>query len=163
MAALECHLGLTLTKTRATSVSAPMQRSECLPSGHLGSNREPRVPARNTGVLLFRLSLAPQTFSKCIYVALITRLQNIQFMNYLDDWLVHSECPAAQYQDIVLKLLKDLGLRVNWDKSILLSHQQICFLALELDSVAMRASLASAEIAITLAVCTDDQGQAFSF
>lgn len=84
-----------------------------LPFGpHLNQDHS-HIAIRNTGVHLFRLSLALQTFSKCICVALKMRLQNIRFMNYLDDWLAHSECPEAQYQDNVFKLLKDLGLRVN--------------------------------------------------
>ncbi len=67
----------------------------------------------------------------------------VRILNYLDDWLIlaQSREQLGDHRDLVLRHLRQLGLRVNWEKSKLSPVQRISFLGVELDSVSMTARL----------------------
>ncbi len=70
--------------------------------------------------LPFELSLAPRTFTRCMYVALSPLRQlGIRILNYLDDWLIlaQSEGELLSHKSVLLSHLECLGLRVNCAKS----------------------------------------------
>ncbi len=93
-------------------------------------------------VLPFGLSLAPRTFTKCMYAALSPlRQMGIRILNYLDDWLIlaQSEVELLSHRTLILSHLERLGLRVNFAKSALSPSQRVSFLGTVLDSARMRA------------------------
>ncbi len=87
-------------------------------------------------VLPFGLSLSPRVFMKVVEGALTPiREVGIRVLNYLDHWFI-----LAQSREQLCDH-RDLGLRVNWEKSKLSPVQRISFLSVELDSVSMMACL----------------------
>ncbi len=95
-------------------------------------------------VLPFGLSLSPRVFTKVVEGALTPlREVGVRILNFLDDWLIlaQSREQLGDPRDLVLRLLSQLGLRVNWEKSKLSPVQRISFLCVELDSVSMTACL----------------------
>ncbi|CAM4657101.1 unnamed protein product [Leuciscus chuanchicus] len=97
-------------------------------------------------VLPFGLSLAPRTFTKCMDAALAPlRQRGMRILNYLDDWLIlaQSESELIAHRALLLDHLRDLGLQINWTKSLLSPSQRISFLGTDLDSVSMTARLTS--------------------
>ncbi len=95
-------------------------------------------------VLPFGLSLSPRVFTKVAEAALVPlREQGVRILNYLDDWLIlaQSREQLCAHRDLVLRHLRQLGLRVNWKKSKLVPTQRISFLGMELDSVNQTARL----------------------
>ncbi len=93
-------------------------------------------------VLPFGLSLAPQTFTKCMDTALPPlRKMGIRILDYLDDWLVlaQTEVELLSHRSLFLSHLDCLGLKVNLAKSALSPSQRISFLGTVSDSVQMRA------------------------
>ncbi len=94
-------------------------------------------------VLPFGLSLAPRTFTRCMDAALSPlRQMEIRILNYLDDWLIlaQSQAVLASHKTLLLSHLDCLGLRVNFDKSILSPSQWVSFLGTVIDSVQMTAT-----------------------
>ncbi len=94
-------------------------------------------------VLPFGLSLAPRTFTRCMDAALSPlRQMEIRTLNYLDDWLIlaQSQAVLASHKTLLLSHLDCLGLRVNFDKSILSPSQWVSFLGTVIDSVQMTAT-----------------------
>ncbi|KAI2650071.1 Transposon Ty3-G Gag-Pol polyprotein [Labeo rohita] len=93
-------------------------------------------------VLLFGLSLAPRTFTKCMDAALAPlRQRGIRILNYLDDWLVlaQSEEELLSHRTLLLSHLECLGLKVNLPKSMLHPSRKISFLGAIFDSTQLRA------------------------
>ncbi len=83
-------------------------------------------------VLLFGLSLAPRTFTRCMDAALSPlRQMGNRILNYLDDWLIlaQSEAILTSHKTLLLSHLDRLGLRVNFAKSIL-SCSTLCILSI---------------------------------
>lgn len=78
------------------------------------------------------LSLAPRTFTKCIDAALAP----IWNLNYLNHWLViaQSERQLLAHRDLMLFHMQQLGLRVNYEKNMLMPNQHTAFLGTTLDS-----------------------------
>ncbi|MCI4395880.1 hypothetical protein PGIGA_G00197280 [Pangasianodon gigas] len=82
-------------------------------------------------VLPFGLAISPCTITKCVDAALAPmRLQSIRILNYIDDWLIlaRSEQVAVRNRDVVLAHMKELGLRLNAEKSVLSPVQRITYL-----------------------------------
>ncbi len=95
-------------------------------------------------VLPLGFSLSPRVFTKVVEGALTPlREVGIRILNYLDDWLIlaQSREQLGYARDLVLRHLRQLGLRVNREKSKLSPVQIISFLGVELDSVSMTAHL----------------------
>ncbi len=72
-------------------------------------------------VLPFGLALSPRVFTKVVEGALVPmREQDVRILNYLDDWLIlaQSREQLCEHRDLVLSHLSQLGLQVNWEKSI---------------------------------------------
>ncbi|MCI4382168.1 hypothetical protein PGIGA_G00260670 [Pangasianodon gigas] len=100
-------------------------------------------------VLTFGLALSSRTFTKCVDAALAPmQLQGIRILNYIDDWLIlaHSEQMAARHRDVVLAHMKELGLRLNAEKSVLSPAQRTAYLGVVWDSTTMQARLSPARI-----------------
>ncbi len=79
-------------------------------------------------VLPFCLALSLCTFTKYVNAALAPlRLQGIDIMNYIGDWLIlaQSHQLAVRHREVVLAHMKELGLRLNAKKSVL-SQVRIC-------------------------------------
>ncbi len=98
-------------------------------------------------VLPFGLALAPRMFTKCMYAALAPlRLQGIQILNYLDDWLIlaRSREQVIRHRDSLH--LHELGLQLNGQKIVLTPAQQTTFLGVCLDSTSMQARLGPAQV-----------------
>ena len=70
--------------------------------------------------LPFGLATAPRTFTKCMApVAAYLRLNGVHVFPYIDDWLVvsSSRCRALKDTKLILHVLRNLGLTVNYKKS----------------------------------------------
>jgi len=95
-------------------------------------------------VLLFGLSLSPRSFCLCAEAGLTPmRITGLRILTYIDDWLIIAESKEKVLQDTgrVLAHITSLGFQVNVGKSNLTPSQNVNFLGLELNSVAMRARL----------------------
>ena len=95
-------------------------------------------------VLPFGLSLSPRVFTRVVAAALAPlQAQGVKVLPYLEDWLVCAPSRPQVAQDTVrlLSHVARLGLRVNTEKSCLDPAQQVTYLGMVLDSVAMRAYL----------------------
>ncbi len=82
-------------------------------------------------VLLFGLSLAPRTFTRCMDVALShMRQMRIRVLNYLDGWLIlaQSQTVLTSHKTLLLSHLDCLGLRVYFAKSLMSPSQRVLFL-----------------------------------
>ncbi len=104
-------------------------------------------------VLPFGLTLSPRTFTKCVDAALAPlQLQGSRILNYIDDWLIlaHSEQMAVRHRDVVLAQIKELGLRLNANKSLLSPLQRTTYLGVVLDSTTIQARLSPARIKLIL-------------
>lgn len=90
--------------------------------------------------LPFSLSTAPRTFTKCL--APVTAYLRRVFP-YLDDWLLvaPSKQEALCNTHFTLSLLKDLGLKMNFEKSMLAPSQVTLYIGAILDSISGRAVL----------------------
>lgn len=95
--------------------------------------------------LPFGLSLAPRVFTKLVRVvgARLTAA-GVSTLMYLDDWLLHSPTKegVATSVSVALKVLADMGFKVNLDKSALTPTQKICWLGIEWDTINSSLSLA---------------------
>ncbi len=95
-------------------------------------------------VLPFGLSHSPRVF-KCVIQVTLEPLQRegILILPYLEDWLLctRSYKQAVDNTQRLLFHVAILGLRVNFQKSCLTPSQSVCFLGMQLDSRAMRATL----------------------
>ncbi len=102
-------------------------------------------------VLLFGLSLAPCTFTRCMDVALSPLRQMGIRILYLDNWLIltQSQAVLTSHKTLLLSHLDCLGIRVNFAKSIRSSSQRVLFLDTVIDSVQMTATV-STERATTI-------------
>ncbi len=97
-------------------------------------------------VLLFGLSLAPHTFTRCMDAALSPLQQmGIRILNYLDDWLILAQWQAVltSHKTLLLSHLDCLGLRVNFAKNILSPSQRVSFLGTVINSVQMTATVSA--------------------
>lgn len=94
-------------------------------------------------VLPFGLSLAPRTFTRCVAAALAPlQARGLRILPYLDDWLV---CAPTQEQaqnntSLLLHHVSQLGLTVNFAKSLLIPSQQITFIGISINSLTMSAT-----------------------
>ena len=93
--------------------------------------------------LCFGLSTAPQVFTRVMApVAVILHRLGVRILRYLDDWLIlaatKEQCLRAR--DIVLQVCSDLGIQINWDKSILTPSQETTYLGILIDSRSFTAS-----------------------
>ncbi|CAL9704266.1 unnamed protein product [Knipowitschia caucasica] len=100
-------------------------------------------------VLPFGISLAPRTFTRCMEAVLSPlRQEGIRILNYLDDWLLcagtQQECRA--HLSLLLEHLRQLGLRLNYEKSHLVPSQETHFLGLVLNSQAASLTLSQARL-----------------
>lgn len=80
--------------------------------------------------LVFGLASSPRLFTEFVLVlARHLREQGILFHAYLDDWLVRGPDPetVSQHTGVVLRACQDLGMRVNWEKSMLTPKQDFEF------------------------------------
>ncbi len=94
-----------------------------------------------------RPSIITPHFHECVDAALVPLwLQGICIMNYIDDWLIlaQSHYLAVRHRDIVLAHMKELGLRLNDNKSVLSPLQRTTFLGVVWDSTSMQAHLSPA-------------------
>ncbi|KAL2079594.1 hypothetical protein ACEWY4_025338 [Coilia grayii] len=100
-------------------------------------------------VLPFGLALSPRVFCLCVDAGLAPlRLMGIRILTYLDDWLVLGRSKDQVLRDThrVHTHLTSLGFMVNHSKSNYSPSQNVTFIGLELDSVAMRARLSQERI-----------------
>ncbi len=100
-------------------------------------------------VLPFGLALSPHTFTKCVDAALAPlRLQGICIMNYIDDLLIQAQSLhlAVRHRDVVLAHIKELGLRLKFQKSVLSPIQRTTFIGVLWDSTSMQARLSPARV-----------------
>ncbi|XP_049326792.1 uncharacterized protein LOC125787056 [Astyanax mexicanus] len=97
----------------------------------------------------FGLSLAPRVFSKCVEAALaLLRNNGIRIFSYLDDYLVCS-CSREQAlrdSNTVLNHLKNLGFKINWNKSLLEPSQHTDYLGLTINSFSYRVRLSERRV-----------------
>ena len=94
--------------------------------------------------LPFGLSCAPRTFTKVLKpVMTLLRSWGVRIIVYIDDMLILAETPeqASQHLETLLWILQALGFIVNQDKSVFTPAQEIEFLGLVVNSVAMELSL----------------------
>ncbi|XP_030272800.1 uncharacterized protein LOC115581658 [Sparus aurata] len=106
-------------------------------------------------VLPFGLSLSPRVFTRVIGAALRPlQLSGMKILPYLDDWLICAPSHDQVLRDtgLVLSHIQSLGLKVNWTKTNLEPGQQVVFVGLRLDSVAMSVSLTSQRVGNILAL-----------
>ena len=95
-------------------------------------------------VIPFGISTAPRVFSKILKpVIALLRTRGISLIIYLDDLLI----AAGTYIDClnhtkqVISLLESLGLRINYEKSIIIPTQKLEFLGFIIDSTSMSLAL----------------------
>ncbi|KAG8539574.1 hypothetical protein GDO81_020726 [Engystomops pustulosus] len=99
--------------------------------------------------LPFGLSSAPRVFTKvAVVLSAALRLQGIQVIPYLDDWLLIAQTEHLMYHDlaVVLKTLEVHGFVVNKKKSSLVPATSQKFLGFIINSSNMTLSLSSARI-----------------
>ena len=94
--------------------------------------------------LPFSLSCASSVFTK-LMKPLITlqRSRDIRIIIYIDDMLimVDSKEKASQHLEVLVHLLEALGFIINQEKSLLCPVQEIEFLGLMVDSLALQLKL----------------------
>ena len=87
-------------------------------------------------VLPFGLSSSPYAFTKiCTRIGQHLRENGVQVFQYLDDWILYSQDRAQLrlHTDWTLGLLKQLGVVINYKKSILTPTQNVEFLGSRID------------------------------
>ncbi|XP_076030869.1 uncharacterized protein LOC143019053 [Oratosquilla oratoria] len=95
--------------------------------------------------LPFGLSLAPRVFTKLARVVGARLAEaGVSTLMYLDDWLIHSptEEGASTNVSVALRILTEMGFKVNWDKSTLTPTQKLHWLGIEWDTINASLSLA---------------------
>ena len=100
-------------------------------------------------VLCFGLSTAPQVFTRVFAaVSAWAHTRGIQFLRYLDDWLVlaSSEAKAHQHIQELLLLCHDLGIVINEKKSDLVPSRSASYLGMTIDTVAGKVSPSRARV-----------------
>jgi hypothetical protein len=106
--------------------------------------------------LAFGLGPAPWAFTKVmkVPVSLMRRL-GIRLMIYLDDILIAAKsfAEACQARDTMIFLLENLGLTVNWEKSILCPSHQMEYLGMEIDTQTMSILLPEKKIDKLTSLC----------
>ncbi len=105
----------------------------------------------NTGFFLSWpfIALSPRTFTKCVDAALAPLwLQGIRILNNIDDWLIlaQSEQTVVRHRDVVLTHMKELGLRLERQESVLSPLQRTTYLGVVWGSTAMQARLSPARV-----------------
>ena len=88
--------------------------------------------------MCFGLSTAPQVFTRILApVSKIIHLAGFRIILYLDDWLVlaESEEEMLRAKTFILQLVKELGIIVNDEKSLLVPSQSITYLGMEIDTI----------------------------
>ena len=140
-----------------SSVSHQAERLDvlCGPQGRVSASPHPSGQQKVSPVcdhiqgafqfrsLCFGLSTAPQVFTRVMApVAVILHRLGVRILRYLDDWLIlaatKEQCLRAR--DIVLQVCSDLGIQINWDKSILTPSQETTYLGILIDSRSFTAS-----------------------
>lgn len=97
----------------------------------------------------FGLSSVPYVFSKiCRPILNWARSQGIKLSAYLDDWILAAPTKqlAAQQSQLVVNQLRQLGWKINLDKSILTPSRNIEHLGFRLNTTTMTASLPTAKL-----------------
>lgn len=92
----------------------------------------------------FGITSAPFVFTKVVLtVVAVLKLQNIQIIPYLDDWLImaHSAGLLRDHLSTTFSLLQKLGWLINWEKSCIVPATAVKFLGFVLDSQSMTLSL----------------------
>ena len=105
--------------------------------------------------LCFGLSTAPQVFTRVMApVSTMLHRAGIRICSHLNDWLIQAACRVQVLQalDSVLRLCRQLGIIVNWEKSHLEPAQRIIYLDVLLDSVSFRASPAQKRVEKLLSI-----------
>ena len=105
--------------------------------------------------LCFGLSMAPQVFTRVMaLVSAMLHSAGICIRRYLDDWLIQaaSRVQVLQALETVLRLCRQLGIVVNWEKSHLEPAQRVIYLGVLLDSVSFRASPAQKRVEKLLSI-----------
>ena len=94
--------------------------------------------------LPFGLSCAPWVFTK-LMKPLMTLLRSwgIRIIIYIDDMLIMADSKeeASQHLEVLVHLLEALGFIINQEKSLLCPVQEIEFLGLMVDSLALQLKL----------------------
>jgi len=94
--------------------------------------------------LRFGLSCAPWTFTKVMKPMMtLLRSWGIRIIIYIDDMfiLANSKKEASQHLEVLVFLLEALGFIINQEKSLLSPVQEIEFLGLMVDSLAIQLKL----------------------
>ena len=94
--------------------------------------------------LRFGLSCAPWTFTKVMKPMMtLLRSWGIRIIIYIDDMLIlaNSKKEASQHLEVLVFLLEALGFIINQEKSLLSPVQEIEFLGLMVDSLAIQLKL----------------------
>ena len=94
-------------------------------------------------VLCFGLSTAPQVFTRVMApVSAILHRMGVRLRRYLDDLLLQASSREQVLLALrtVLRLCRSLGIVVNWEKSQVISTQQMVYLGVILNSTTFRAS-----------------------
>ena len=91
--------------------------------------------------LCFGLATAPQVFTRVFTLISVWAHSNgIRLRRYLDDWLVlaESRTQLLQDRDRLLEVCQDLGIMINFEKSVLEPKQTVEYLGLFIDTAAAR-------------------------
>ena len=88
-------------------------------------------------VLVFGLSCSPYYFNKTLRpVVTYLRQQGLRISLYVDDWILMSQQQfITDHKDLLLHTLSDLGLTVNYDKSVLIPTTVIEYIGFIIDSI----------------------------
>lgn len=81
--------------------------------------------------LCFGLATAPRVFTRVVSaVAAFCHLRGMFLHTYLDDWLLRSRdlAQVVKQRDFLLRLARDLGFLVNWEKSSLTPSQDFVYI-----------------------------------
>ena len=112
--------------------------------------------------LPFGLASAPRLFTKLMKpVVAILRSIGVRLLIYLDDIILFNQCPNQLLVDMnsLVFLLRNLGLVVNDNKSIMTPVTQIEYLGMTIDSVKMELALPSAKVQAIIAQCRELRAQ----
>ena len=99
--------------------------------------------------LPFGLSSAPRQFTKLMKpVVSLLRRTGVRILIYLDDFLLLNQDKGRLLRDMhsLIFLLHNLGLIINWEKSILSPNQQMDYLGMTIDSNSMQLFLPQSKI-----------------
>jgi len=91
-------------------------------------------------VMPFGYKDAPRLFTSMMKVITkVLRGLGIRLVIYMDDLLIMAESAtqALNHRDIVIRVLTQFGMTINWEKSVLIPSQRVNFLGVIVDSIKM--------------------------